>query len=126
MSESNLQEAGRRLFGWLPLVIILVLLIPFGYALVDSATTESEPASKPFLERPDPQYENCVRDTEYMRFHHWELLRGVREDIVRFGKRDNAGLSECRGCHTSRERFCDQCHLSASVLPDCWGCHYYP
>ena len=61
-----------------------------------------------------------------MRRHHWELLRGVREEIVRYGKRGEIGLDRCRECHTSRERFCNVCHDAVSLTPDCFDCHYYP
>ena len=61
-----------------------------------------------------------------MRFHHWELLRLTREEVVRYGIRGDVGLNRCGECHTSRERFCDRCHEATSLHPDCWGCHYYP
>jgi hypothetical protein len=80
----------------------------------------------PFLEMPDTIHKTCVKDTEYMRFHHWELLRDVREEVVRYGNRGEISLLGCRDCHTSRERFCNECHDAASVRPDCYGCHYYP
>jgi hypothetical protein len=80
-----------------------------------------------FLERPDPKYDRCLKETRYMRYHHWELLRGIREDIVRYGQREeDIGLYRCRECHTSRERFCNRCHDAVSLTPDCFDCHYYP
>ena len=81
---------------------------------------------EPFLEKPAPEHDKCVRETTYMRHHHWELLRGIREEVVRYGMRGEVGLNGCRDCHTKRERFCDQCHTAVSLTPDCWGCHYYP
>ncbi|MFC2085001.1 cytochrome C, partial [Bacteroidota bacterium] len=71
-------------------------------------------------------YKNCVRETEYMRHHHWELLRTIREEVVRYGKRGEINLKKCQECHTSRERFCNKCHDAVSMKPDCYGCHYYP
>ena len=82
--------------------------------------------SEPFLERPDEKYKECVRDTEFMRLHHWELLRAVREEVVRYGHRGDIGISKCRECHVSREGFCNRCHNSVNLYPDCFGCHYYP
>jgi hypothetical protein len=108
------------------LIPILVILSPLGYSLVSYVFAKGAGTPQPFLERPDAQYENCVKETDYMRYHHWELLRGVREEIVRYGKRGELGLNKCRDCHTSRERFCDRCHDAVSMKPDCFGCHYYP
>jgi len=108
------------------LVIILLLLVtPFVYSITDRVVA-SGTSDAPFLEYPDPEYKQCVRDTEYMRHHHWELLTGVREEVVRYGVRGEIGLDKCKDCHTNRERFCDQCHNKVSLQPDCFGCHYYP
>ena len=105
---------------------IVVILFPLGYSVVAGIFTQSAESAEPFLERPDAKYENCVRETEYMRHHHWELLRGVREEVVRYGIRGELGINKCRECHTSSERFCNQCHNAVSLKPDCFGCHYYP
>jgi hypothetical protein len=107
-------------------VAVVVILLPLAYSLVSSPFAQQTPPSQVFLERPDPQYQRCIKDTTYMRFHHWELLRSVREDVVRYGKREDIGLARCKDCHTSRERFCNQCHNAVSLYPDCFQCHYYP
>jgi len=67
-----------------------------------------------------------VRDTEYMRFHHWELLSEMRDESVRYGKRGVEGFDDCRVCHANRAGFCNRCHEAVNLEPDCWGCHYYP
>lgn len=109
------------------IVITLLILFPAGYSIVSFFSAEAvAEANQPFLEKPDPIYQDCVKETEYMRYHHWELLRTVREEVVRHGKRGEIGLNKCRECHTSRERFCNQCHNATSLYPDCFGCHYYP
>jgi len=95
-------------------------------------------------EAPDSKYTQCIRDTHDMRFHHWELLKGLRERVVRDGIRGDLvevdaiidgktvktkveeSLDGCWRCHKSKVRFCDRCHTAASVSPDCFGCHYYP
>ena len=110
----------------LTVVIILVILIPFGYSVVDRVVAQGPDPAELFLEYPDPQYTACVEDAEYMRYHHWELLRRTREEVVRFGVRGEVDLNRCRDCHTSRERFCNRCHDATSLTPDCFGCHYYP
>jgi hypothetical protein len=61
-----------------------------------------------------------------MRYHHMDLLRDVREEVVRFGIRGGVTLAGCGDCHTNRDQFCDRCHEAASVRLDCYGCHYYP
>jgi hypothetical protein len=105
---------------------VLVILFPFAYSLVSSVLTGSSEIDEVFLELPDPKYQECVREKEYMRFHHMDLLKEVREQFVRYGNRDEIGFDSCRGCHTSRERFCNRCHNAVSLNLDCFGCHYYP
>jgi hypothetical protein len=105
---------------------IIVILIPLGYSLVSNLLAGSLGGAQPFLERPDEKYKECVRDTEFMRLHHWELLRTVREEVVRYGHRGDIGISKCGECHVSREGFCNRCHNSVNLYPDCFGCHYYP
>ncbi|UCH83756.1 MAG: hypothetical protein JSW50_15115 [Candidatus Latescibacterota bacterium] len=104
-------------------VLVVFAAIPLLSSLISYVTARS---AQPFLEMPDPKYENCVRETEYMRYHHWELLAEVREDFVRHGKRGDITLSGCKECHPNRERFCNQCHNAVNLTPDCFGCHYYP
>ena len=119
----------------LVVIIAVLILVPLGFSVVSQVASNTPESSTDFLERPDPKYEECIREASYMRFHHWEHLREVREEVVRFGIRNKVdlngisvetGLSGCPECHKSRERFCDQCHNAASVIPDCFGCHYYP
>ncbi len=118
---------GRRSGRVVPvLMIVAAILLPFAYSVVNAVVAGESDASKPFLERPDAKHESCVKDTEYMRFHHWELLRRIREEVVRFGIRGEIGFDRCRECHTSRERFCNRCHDEVNLTPDCFGCHYYP
>ena len=114
---------GRRNL-WI-LIVILAIFVPFVYSAVSFAISDKEVPSEVFLERPDSIYTECVKDTEYMRYHHWELLRAIREDVVRYGIRGDIGLKSCGTCHTSRERFCNRCHDAVSLKPDCFECHYY-
>ena len=107
-------------------IIALIILFPLGYSVVSYIFAQGSEKPEPFLERPDAKYKECVKETEYMRLHHWELLRIVREEVVRYGKRGEIALNKCRECHTSRERFCNQCHNAVSLTPDCFECHYYP
>ncbi len=104
-------------------ILALVILLPIGYYAVRDAFSRS---SEPFLEKPDPKYKECVRDTQYMRLHHMDLLKEIRVQVVREGKREKITLESCRECHTNRGRFCNQCHNAVNLYPDCFGCHNYP
>ena len=106
--------------------LILLIILPFVYSVVSHVFAQNRQDEKPFLQMPDPKYQQCIRDTEYMRYHHWELLRAIREEVVRHGIRTDEGLGMCKNCHTSREQFCNKCHDSVSMTPDCFNCHYYP
>lgn len=119
----NMYEAGQ---ARLAAIVAALVFVPLCYSIVSRIVPNETQSSGTFLERPDPKYKECVRETSYMRFHHWELLRGVREQVVRYGIRSEIDLNKCRECHTSRERFCNRCHDSVSLTPDCFDCHYYP
>jgi len=105
---------------------IIIILLPLLYSIFSFAFAQERQDTRPFLEMPDAIYQNCVRDTEFMRHNHWVLLSAVREDVVRYGKRGEISLKKCGECHTSREKFCKKCHDAVSMKPDCYGCHYYP
>lgn len=104
----------------------MVILAPVGYSLVSSLFAREAQTHRVFLEKPDTSQRECVRETTYMRYHHWEFLREIREEVVRYGYRRDIGLHKCKECHKSRERFCNRCHDAVSASPDCFGCHYYP
>ena len=118
-------KLGSRI-ALLAVIAVLIVLFPLGYSVASSLFSQGADSSAVFLERPDARHERCVRDTEFMRYHHWELLRGIREEVVRYGIRGEVGLHNCRDCHESRERFCNRCHEAVSLYPDCFDCHYYP
>jgi len=117
------------------LIIVFPLVYSVGAWAVSLASSD-----EPFLEMPDEQFQECVRDTEYMRFSHMTLLMDARNGI-RTGERGDIGLSklkadhavqaissirsDCSDCHTSREAFCDQCHTSVNLNLDCFSCHEY-
>ncbi len=105
---------------------VLFILFPFGYSAVASLMAGNVNDAPLFLEKADSEFEECVRDATYMRYHHWELLRYVREEVVRYGKRGDISLQKCQDCHKNREKFCDKCHDAVSMTPDCFECHHYP
>ena len=120
-------DAGKILTG---LVIFLLLLsFPFWFN-VGQASYES-----PDLQLPEDS-EQCVEDTEWMRKNHMELLDSWRDTVVRDGETVYTGMGgkqydmslqkTCMDCHSSKEKFCDRCHNTASVDPYCWDCHVAP
>lgn len=100
----------------------IVIFLPVVLSLLKPLWAE-EP--EVFLEAADPRWENCVRDPEYMRYHHMDLLKEVRSDVIRDGLKGGITLAGCGECHVNREAFCDRCHEKASVVLDCFGCHFY-
>ncbi len=120
----SLLEEKRNLT--IAIILALIILSPIGYY----AVLHAFPQPEPFLEQPDPEYDECVKETEYMRFYHMDLLLEIRNETMREGKRGEIGLStgsqNCRDCHTNRERFCNECHNTVNLYPDCFTCHYYP
>ena len=126
MPETPPRMSNRRRLLTIP---ILVILFPITYSLVTGVVSHGTDAVHASLQMPDPQHESCVRDTMFMRYHHWELLTQVRDNVMRRGQRGVIGLiglNRCRECHTSRKDFCNHCHDAVNLYPMCWGCHYYP
>jgi hypothetical protein len=78
----------------------------------------------------------CIRDTDFMRVRHMELLVHQRDETVRRGVRPKSeSLRECLACHAvpggdgqpvsfaSPKHFCRACHDYAAVRIDCFDCH---
>ncbi len=75
----------------------------------------------------------CVRDTQWMRKNHMQLLKHQRVETVRKGVRiEKDGLKNCVECHASKtdnsvlareDSFCVGCHRYAAVSIDCFECH---
>jgi len=104
----------------------VVILLPLTYSLVTYVFAGGSVDSEPFLEPPEARFKYCVKDAEWMRFHHWELLKEIRNDVVRDGNVGETTFDDCRACHPNREQFCNKCHDAVNARPDCFGCHYYP
>lgn len=78
----------------------------------------------------------CVKDAEYMRSTHMKLLNDWRDEVVREGERadiiiqghtyEKSLQNGCMKCHTSKKKFCDECHNFTAVKPYCWDCHIQP
>ncbi len=75
----------------------------------------------------------CVREKDYMKAQHMQLLDVWRDTVVREGNRlyvnaegksYNMSLTNtCLDCHSNKTEFCDRCHNYVSVNPYCWDCH---
>ena len=107
--------------------ILVIMLLPLGYYVVSGVVALGDKPGK-FYESKVKQGGTCAwgMKAAEMRLYHWEYLRRIREDVVRYGIRDQQGLRDCKGCHTSREDFCDRCHNQVGLTPDCFtGCHNY-
>ncbi len=75
----------------------------------------------------------CVKDTQWMRKNHMDLLTHQRDEAVRKGARDeNVSLKNCIECHASTkddsviaraDSFCVACHHYEAVKIDCFECH---
>ena len=85
---------------------------------------------------PMGQGEACVRDTDFMRRNHMELLKHQRDETTLNGVRsEQTSLKECLSCHAvygpdavpvtvaSPSHFCRSCHDYAAVSIDCFQCH---
>ncbi len=78
----------------------------------------------------------CVRETEWMRRNHMELLQHDRDRTLRMGIRPVDGsLKGCVDCHANKDdqghfipvdaegEFCAGCHAYTAVSLDCFECH---
>ncbi|MBU0729900.1 MAG: sulfate reduction electron transfer complex DsrMKJOP subunit DsrJ [Proteobacteria bacterium] len=115
--------------------IIVGLIIFAGLMTFPIWYNHGDAGAIPNVEKPKDVKE-CVKDTQYMRTTHMVLLNEWRDNVLREGNReklkvgnktyDRSLMNGCMVCHTSKEKFCDQCHLYASVKPYCWDCHFLP
>ncbi|MFO8056877.1 MAG: sulfate reduction electron transfer complex DsrMKJOP subunit DsrJ [bacterium] len=120
-----MHDTGKILLGLL--VFLVLMASPFWYN-----TTIGSGVEVPDLA--DPKGEYCIKDTEWMRPNHMDLLDDWRDEVVREGDREKVegldgkmyekSLTEtCMDCHDDRAKFCDECHNYAAVDPFCWDCH---
>ena len=120
-------NTGKVLLGII--VFVVIFISPF---LLNLTGGESQ-------NKPDPklpiQYDECIKDTEYMKAYHMDMLNDWRDLVVREdkrfmqfqGKKIEMSLSRtCMKCHTSKKDFCDECHNYLDVVPYCWECHVTP
>ena len=124
MKLSNALNRDNR--GKAATILVVIILLPVAFSVLGFAMQPSSDPPEVFLEKVDPRWRSCVRDAEWMRFHHMDFLKDIREDVVRSGIKGGVTLAGCGDCHVNRVKFCDRCHLVANVTLDCFGCHFYP
>jgi hypothetical protein len=118
--------------GWAALLaaVFLAGALPAA-AHGDEATAKSGrvPVPQHVAEKGD----KCVRDTDYMRRNHMNLLKHQRDETMRKGIRTTQySLKNCIECHASQktnsvigsnDNFCQSCHSYVGVKLDCFECH---
>ena len=130
MPETAKSDKGKIVTG---VVIFLVLvLFPVWFTLASGSFETPDLGDVPKI----TGEKDCVRDVEYMRSSHMDLLDHWRNEVVRNGVRkdeisgrDMSLTRTCLGCHKGEGRkanFCDRCHDYVGVKPSCWDCHIDP
>jgi hypothetical protein len=124
---------GGKIIAGLVVFIVLVTSPLWFNAMTDEAPTAPE------LKMPPNGAQSCVKDRQWMRANHMDLLNQWRDDVVR--RQDRwytfalAGTETtmpkslsmtCMDCHSNKSEFCDSCHTYMAVSPYCWECHVAP
>jgi hypothetical protein len=104
---------------------VILILLPIGYSAAAALIRPDAGQARPLLVYPEGEDE-CVREIEYMRYHHWDLLKEIRDRVQREGDREGLAFEDCMRCHDKPETFCNRCHEHVNLTPDCIGCHDYP
>ena len=112
------------------IMFLCVITFPVWYSLANGGAANL-PKPKIVTEE-----EQCIEAAQYMRTKHMDLLLSWRETVVREGVRtytasegkeyDMSLTDTCMECHLNKADFCDQCHNSVGVKPNCWDCHNLP
>lgn len=121
-------DSGKILTGLF--IFVLFVTFPIWYNHGDAGAV-------PKLEKAANNATQCVRPVDEMRSKHMQLLNQWRDEVLRTGDRSFAVevdgkkyqkslMNTCMKCHTSKKKFCDECHDYASVSPYCWDCHVAP
>jgi hypothetical protein len=111
-------------------VALIALACAAAAVRADGADASRVPLPHPAI--PASAGTKCVRDTEFMRRNHYELLLHHRTLTVHEGIRTKQdSLANCVNCHAgkggrvtgSKDAFCVSCHAYAAVKIDCFECH---
>lgn len=133
ITEKAKSDKGPIMLGLV--LFVVVMLVATVYNLMNGKA-----GAMPKLDKPT-HAKSCVKPAKWMRENHMKLLDDWRNEVVRNGnrativvdgKRYEKSLTKgCLKCHTSKTRFCDQCHKWAGVSRtgselNCWHCHIIP
>lgn len=123
-------DSGKIIVGLI--IGIGLLTFPFWYNLGSAAP----PAPQPEIAEQAKAAGECIVPKVEMKASHMQILDDWRTNVVRNadrlyvadnGKQYNMSLQNtCMQCHTSKKKFCDQCHNYLGVAPVCWDCHVAP
>ena len=115
-------------------VVLLIMAGPVVVAHAQEINGKSTGVPLPVI--PMGAGESCVKDTDYMRRNHMDMLKHQRDETVLEGIRsEQYSLKECLDCHavtgadakpvtvSSPKHFCRSCHDYAAVSIDCFQCH---
>ena len=117
------------------MIFIILITFPIWYNFA-----QGKAAYQPEIEvatQNTPGKDVCVKEAEYMRTSHMDVLNEWRDKVVREGNRDYVGFDgkeykmislthTCLDCHSNKDKFCDRCHNYVGVDPYCWECHIIP
>jgi len=115
------------------IVGLIVFLVIIGFPIWYNVAMDKA-GYAPELVKP-AKGDQCVRDKDWMRTNHMDLLDQWRDEVVREGERFETlegrpiqkSLSRtCMDCHSDKAGFCDRCHDYMAVSPYCWDCHIEP
>ena len=116
-------------------IVMLVVMIT-GMSCLSSVIYADDTMGSLLPVIPMGQGESCVKDTDFMRRNHMELLKHQRDETTLRGVRsEQLSLKECLSCHAvygpdavavtvaDPGHFCRSCHDYAAVSIDCFQCH---
>ena len=116
-------------------IVMLVVMIT-GMSCLSSVIYADDAMGSLLPVIPMGQGESCVKDTDFMRRNHMELLKHQRDETTLRGVRsEQLSLKECLSCHAvygpdavavtvaDPGHFCRSCHDYAAVSIDCFQCH---
>ena len=128
----KLSKMGKIISG----AVVFVVLITFSFWY---GKEKISPPPAPELNTPaiaQMKEKLCVEDTAFMKTDHMKLLSAWRDSVTREGNRLYTAKSgtvykmslsgTCLQCHSNKEQFCDRCHNSVAVKPNCYSCHAIP
>ena len=114
---------------WSGLILTFIWLLNSFASIADDITKFT-----PFS--PNANVQECVRDTEFMRKNHMDLLFEQRDLVVIKGIRSKTeNFNRCLSCHAVKNKvglnvsyedpkhFCRGCHDFTAVKIDCFDCH---